>query len=172
MTAIRSTFRIFSAPFFLFDLRIDEHQAVLRHEAYGIVRTVPLRGAAAAAEPSGRFGTVKGRIRRGTLVVESGDYHASAWGLGIEEMHGGAVIPSSSRKTLTERFSVAPDGRTLVYAYRLYDPAYMTEPYAGRVELTRVPDDVEMQEYECDVESAAMWSRVPTDSPLRLGPSP
>lgn len=163
---------LFSAPFFLFDLRIGEQQAVLRHEAYGIVRTVPLRGAPAAAESSGRFGTVRGRIRRGTLVVESRDYRASAWGLGIEEMHGGAVIPSSSRKTLTERFSVARDGRTLVYVYTLYDPAYMAEPYTGRVELTRVPDDVEMHEYPCDVESAAMWSRAPTDSPLRLGPSP
>jgi hypothetical protein len=162
---------VYSAPFFLFDLRVDAGQAVLRHEAYDTVRTVPLSGAAAGAEPSGRFGIVSGRIENGTLIVDSRDYPASAWGLGIEEMHGGGVIPSSDRKTLTERFSVTPDGRTLVYAYTLYDPVYMTEPYTGRVELTRVPDDVEMHAYECDVESAAMWSRQAADAPLSIGPA-
>ena len=74
-------------------------------------------------------------------------------------MHGGAVIPSSNRKTLKERFSVTPDGGTLVYAYTLYDPVYMTEPFEGRVELTRVPDDVQMHAYDCDVESASQFSR-------------
>lgn len=162
---------MFAAPFFLFDLRIDARQAVLHSEIYGIVRTVPLSGAAAVAEPSGRFGTVSGRMEGGALVVGSRDYPASGWGLGIEEMHGGAVIPSSERKTLTERFSVTPDGRTLVYAYTLYDPVYMTEPYVGRVELTRVPDDVEMHAYECDLESAAMWSRRSTDTATQSAPA-
>jgi hypothetical protein len=162
---------LLSAPFFLFDLRIDADQAVLRHEAYGVVRTVPLAGAAAPADASGRFGVVRGRLRRGELIVESRGYAPSAWGLGIEEMHGGAVIPSSDRKRLTERFSVTPDGRTLIYAYTLYDPVFMTEPYSGRVELTRVPDDVEMLEYACDAESAAMWSRQRGDPPLRVEPA-
>lgn len=157
---------LFAAPFFLFDLRVDARQAVLHSEVYGVIRTVPLSGPAAMAEPSGRFGTVSGRLEGDALVVDSRDYPASGWGLGIEEMHGGAVIPSSERKALTERFSVTPDGRTLVYAYTLYDPAYMTEPYDGRVELTRVPDDVEMHAYECDLESAAMWSRQPGDTPF------
>src|SRR5688572_25723825 len=158
-----------SAPVFLFDLRMDGGNAVLRNEAYAIVRTVPLGGAAARAEPSGRFGTVSGRIEGEALIVESLGYPASGWGLGIEEMHGGGVIPSSDRKTLTERFSVTPDGGTLVYAYTLYDPVYMTAPYDGRVELTRVPDDVQMHAYDCDVESAAMWSRLPSDPQLRIG---
>jgi hypothetical protein len=162
---------LLSTPFFLFDLRIDERQAVLHHEAYGVVRTVPLNGPTARAESSGRFGTVTGRVEGETLVVESRDFLPSAWGLGIEEFHGGAVIPSSPRKTLTETFSVTPDGRTLVYAYTLYDPAFMSEPYSGRVELTRVPDDIEIHEYECDTESAAMWSRRRDDSPLRVGPN-
>jgi len=162
---------LFAAPFFLFDLALDARQAVLRSETYGIVRTVPLSGEAAAAEPSGRFGKVSGRIEDGALVVDSRDYPASAWGLGIEEMHGGAVIPSSEGKTLTERFTVTPDGRTLVYAYTLYDPMYMTQPYEGRVELTRVPDDVDMHAYDCDLESAAMWSRQRADTPLQLGPA-
>jgi hypothetical protein len=39
------------------------------------------------------------------------------------------------------------------------------------VELTRVPDDVEMHAYECDLESAAMWSRQRADTPLQLGPA-
>lgn len=161
---------LFSAPFFLFDLRMDARQAVLRHEAYGVERTVPLGGAAAAAEPTGRFGSVSGRLENQTLIVESRDYRESGWGLGIEEVHGGAVIPSSRRKTLTERFSVTRDGGTLVYAYTLYDPEYMSEPFSGSVELTRVPPDIEMHEYRCDVESAAMWSRRRDAAPLQVGP--
>lgn len=158
-----------SAPFFLFDLRIDQGRAVLHHEAYAVVRTVPLTGAPKAADPAGRFGRVSGRIENDVLIVESARYRRSAWGLGIEEMHGGAIIPSSDRKTVTERFSATPDGRTLVYTYTLYDPAYMTAPHTGRVELTRVPDDVEMYEYDCDTESAAMWSRDRSDPSLRVG---
>jgi hypothetical protein len=147
----------------------DERQAVLHHEAFSVVRTVPLGAAPAAADPAGRFGRVSGRMENDVLIVESSGYLPSAWGLGIEEMHGGAVIPSSDRKTVTERFAATPDGRTLIYTYTLYDPVYMTQPHTGRVELTRVPDDVELYAYDCDAESAAMWSRDRADARLRVG---
>jgi hypothetical protein len=44
----------------------------------------------------------------------------------------------------------------------------MTAPHTARIELTRVPDDAQMYAYECDVESAAMWSRDAADPPLRV----
>lgn len=150
---------IFFAPFFLFEIELAGGEAVLRNEIYDVTRRVPLDGDARRADSLGRFGSVSGRLDGETLVVESRDYAPSAWGLGIEEAHGGADVPSSAQKTVLERFTVTPDGGTLVYEYTLHDPAYMTRPHSGRIELTRVPDDVAMYRYECDVESAAMWSR-------------
>ena len=160
---------VFLAPFFLFDLRVEARQVVLHNEAYDIVRTVPLARRSAAVDANGRFGRARARLERDVLVVETRDFPVSLWGLGHEEAHGGGDVPSSAQKTLTERFAVTPDGRTLVYTYELFDPVYMTEPHTGRVELARVPDDVPMYAYKCDLESAAMWSRRPTDAPLRVG---
>ena len=159
---------VFWAPFFLFELRIDGQRAVLYNEAYEIRRTVPLDGTTAAVDERGWFGRARGRLESGTLVVESSGFPPSRWGLGHEEAHGGADVPSSPQKTLVERFSVLPDGRTLAYEYTLHDPVYMTEPHTARIELTRVPDGTAMYRYECDLESAAMWSRNADDPPLRI----
>ncbi len=161
---------IFLAPFFLFELRLDAGRAVLYIEPYDVVRTVPLEGTTAAADAAGWFGRVRGGLDGGALVVESDGFRASKWGLGHDEAHGGADVPSSEQKTLVERFTVLADGRTLVYEYTLNDPAYLAQPHTGRVELTRVPDDAEMYPYECDLESAAMWSRDAGDPPLRVEP--
>ena len=65
---------VFLAPFFLFELRVDAQQAVLSNEPYEIVRTVPLDGTTAAVDERGFFGRARGRIRRGTLVVESSGF--------------------------------------------------------------------------------------------------
>jgi len=160
---------IFFQPFFLLDLRIDEHTAVLHNEIYDIVRTVPLTGVPAPADKDGWYGMTSGHVEGEALVVESHGFRASRWGLGGEEAHGGADVPSSEQKKLTERFSVTPDGRTLIYDYTLEDAAYLTEAKQGRVELTRVPDGTEMYPYLCDLESAGMWSRRRGDAPLRVG---
>jgi uncharacterized protein DUF6152 len=155
---------IFFSAFFLFEIRIDDNRAVLHNEYYDVVRTVPLDGSWAVADAR-EFGTVKGRIDGKTLIVDSRDFPASKWGLGIEEAHR-ADIPSSTMKTVTERFSVTPDGGTLIYEYTLADPAYLTRSHSGRVELTRAPDDEPFHAFDCDLESASMWSRVRGDPPL------
>ena len=108
---------IFFSAFFLFEIRIDDDRAVLHNEYYDVVRTVPLNGTGAVADARGAFGTVTGRIDGETLIVESRDFPASRWGLGIEEAHR-ADIPSSTMKTVTEWFSVTPDGGTLIYHTR------------------------------------------------------
>ena len=161
---------IFFSAFFLFEIRIDERTATLHNEYFDVVRTIPLSGAPAAADPRGRFGRAVGRIDGDALVVESRDFPPSRWGLGVEEAHA-ADIPSSERKTLTERFTVTRDGRTLVYEYTLADPEYMTGAQNGRIELTRVPEDTPFYPFDCDNESAAMWSRRRGDAPLRVGPT-
>ncbi len=158
---------IFFQPFFLFEVQIGERSIVLHHEIYDIVRTVPMHGAETPADRDGWFGVASGRIEGDTLVVESHGFRASGWGLGGEEAHGGADVPSSERKKVTERFSVSRDGRTLFYDYVLEDPAYLTETKLGRVELTRIPADTAMFPYVCDLESARMWSRTRGDAALR-----
>ena len=129
---------------------------------------MPLSGDEAPADSGGWFGTVSGRVEGDTLIVDSRGFRPSRWGLGGEEHHGGADVPSSERKTLTERFSLARDGKTLIYDYTLEDPAYLAGPQRGRVELTRVPEDTPMYAYVCDLESAAMWSRSRGDPALQI----
>ena len=162
---------VYSAPFYLFDVRLTDAQAVLHHEAYDIQRTVPLRGTPAAADPRGWFGTVSGRIDGDVLIVDSSGYAASKWGLGaeVQPMGNGADVPSSAQKAVRERYSVSDDGSTLTVEYTITDPVYLTEPYTSRVELTRVPEGTQMYPYDCDVESAGMWSRTVGEKPLRVG---
>lgn len=161
---------IFFSAFFLFEIRIDKRTATLHNEYFDIVRTIPLAGAPSDANARGLFGRAVGRIDGDALVVESRDFPPSRWGLGVEEAHG-ADIPSSAHKTLTEHFTATPDGRTLVYEYTLADPDYMTGSKSGRIELTRVPDDTPFYPFDCDRESAAMWSRRPGEAPLRVEPA-
>jgi hypothetical protein len=112
----------------------------------------------------------RARVEGDALIVESHGFRASDWGLGGEEAHGGADVPSSEHKTLTERFSVSADGRMLLYDYVLEDTAYLSEPKHGRVELARVPAATAMYPYVCDLESAGMWSRTRGDAPLQITP--
>ncbi len=161
---------IFFSAFFLFEIRIDEHTATLHNEYFDVVRTIPLAGTPSTADTRGLFGRAVGRIDGDALVVESGDFPPSRWGLGVEEAHG-ADVPSSARKTIKERFSVTGDGRTLVYEYTLQDPTYMAASKTGRIELTRVPDDTKFYPFTCDTESAAMWSRRRGEAPLRVEPA-
>jgi hypothetical protein len=162
---------VFMAPFYLFEVKLDGQRVVLHNEAYDVSRTVLLSGEAAPADPRGQFGIVRGRLEGDTFIVESSGFPASKWGLGAEvQLFGaGADVPSSANKTLSERYTVSEDGRTLVFDYTLNDPEYMTKPYIGRVELTRVPDTTAIYPYECDPESAAMWSRDAKDKALRVG---
>jgi hypothetical protein len=159
------------APFFLLEIELADDRAIFRHELYDIVRTVPLRAQTEQSNPDRRFGRTTGRVEGDQLIVDSRDYPASKWGLGIatQPLGGGADVPSSDRKTVIERYSVSDDGQTLFVEYTLEDPVYLDRPYNGRVELTRVPDSTAMYPYQCDPEAAAMWSRRAGDAPLRVG---
>ncbi len=152
---------IFHAPFYLYDIGLADNAAILTTEAYAIRRTVPLDGSQAPADDTGAHGIVKGRIEGDALVIESTGFRASRWGLGAATQlnGGGADVPSSDQKTLTERYTTSADGRTLFYDYTLNDPVYLTQPYSYRVSFQRVPASTPMYPYECDVESASTFSR-------------
>lgn len=159
---------VFNAPSYFVDIRFGRGNVAVRNEAYDVNRRVPLGDAFQAADPKGQWGRVRGHVEGDTLVVESRDYPPSRWGLGAATQinGGGADVPSSAQKTVTERFSVSDDGLTLVYEYTLFDPVYMREPHKARIELARVPDDSPWVPYNCNVESASQFSRDPGQSLL------
>lgn len=148
---------ILHVPNFLFDVRIDDKQAVITNEIYEVTRTVPLGTEFKQAESTGRFGLVRGRIEGDVLVVESKDYLPSKWGLGVAAFKGGADIPSSAQKTVTERYSSKDGGKTLRVDYTIEDPEYLAEPYIGWREFNRISDKTEIHPYECSTESASTF---------------
>ena len=152
---------IYNAPTYIVTIEIADKQAVVRNQAYKVVRTIPLDGSEAPADPKQQFGIVRGRIDNGTLVIESRAYPASAWGLGAatQVMGAGADVPSSTEKTVVERFSVSSDGLKLAYEYTVKDPVYLSAPFTHRVEWARLASDTPVYPYDCDVESASQFSR-------------
>ena len=152
---------IYNAPSYIVTIEISANQAVVRNQAYKVVRTIPLDGSEAPADPKQQFGIVRGRIDNGALVIESRGYPASAWGLGAAtQIQGaGADVPSSVQKTVVERFSASADGLELVYEYTVQDPVYLAAPFTHRVEWVRLANDTPVYPYDCDVESASQFSR-------------
>jgi hypothetical protein len=152
---------IYNAPSYIVTIEIANDRAVVSNQAYKVVRTIPLDGSEAPADPKQQFGIVRGRIDDGALVIESRAYPASAWGLGAatQIMGAGADVPSSPQKTVVERFSLSPDGLTLTYEYTVQDPVYLAAPFTHRVQWARLANDTPIYPYDCDVESASQFSR-------------
>lgn len=159
---------VMNAPSYYLDIRFGDGQAVIYNEAYDVTRTVAFGDAYAPADPDGQWGNVRGRIEGDRLVVESKDYPPSRWGLGAATQinGGGADVPSSAQKVMTEAFSTSEDGLELFYDYTLFDPVYMSREHAARVVLRRVADDALMVKYDCNVDSARQFSRAPGQSVL------
>ena len=161
---------MFNAPY-LFDLRIEDGVAVLYNQPWEVERRIPLDGKLVRPRIDGLFGVVRGRVEGESLVMESGGYIPSRWGLGsaTQKLGGGTDMPSSAQKRLVERFSVSDDGQTLIYEYTVTDPAYLTEPYSDILELDRIADSTPMYDYDCEPEAASMWSRTAGDPALEVG---
>lgn len=159
---------VMNAPSYYVDIRFGDGQVVIYNEAYDVNRTVPLGDGYAPADPNGQWGNVRGRIDGDQLIVESKDYPPSRWGLGAATQinGGGADVPSSAQKVMTERFSTSDDGLELFYDYMLFDPVYMSREHTARVVLRRVADDALMVKYDCNVDSARQFSRAPGQSVL------
>jgi len=152
---------IYNAPSYIVTIELTGNQAVVRNQAYKVVRTIPLDGSEAPADSEQQFGIVRGRIDNDTLVIESRAYPASRWGLGAatQVMGAGADVPSSPQKSVVERFTVSTDGLRLAYEYTVQDPVYLAAPFTHRVEWARLPSDTTIYPYDCDVESASQFSR-------------
>ena len=149
---------LFYAPY-LYDVLIENDEVVLAHEVFSVTRRVPLSAEPRQIEASGAFGVASARIDGGTLVIESSEYPASGWGLGIAAGENGAGrdVPSSDQKRVVERYSVTEEGNLRI-DYTMEDPVYLTGPYSSAVEFTRVADDTPMHPFECDTESAERYA--------------
>ena len=103
------------------------------------------------------------RIEGDVLVIDSSGFPASAWGLAIaaHTNGGGADVPSTTQKRVTERYSANEDGQTLFVEYTMENSMYLTEPYTGVIEYSRVADGEPMYPFECEIESAEQFSRDP-----------
>lgn len=161
---------MFNTPY-LADLRIENDSVVIYNVPWEVERRIPLNGRPVRPRIDGLFGVVMGSIEDDTLVLRSGGYIPSRWGLGsaTQKLGGGADMPSSQRKTLEERFSVSEDGQTLIYEYTVRDPIYLTSAYSDRHELFRVADSTPLYDYDCEVEAASMFSRSSNDASLEIG---
>ena len=133
---------------YIHDIRIDEREVTLYHEPFDLTRRVPLGAEARLAEPSGASGMASASIEGDTLVIESSGYPPSEMGLAYASspIGNGGDIPSSAEKTVTERYSVGEDGKTLRIEYTVMDPVYLTEPFTAHVEFKRVADDTPIYE--------------------------
>lgn len=164
---------IFNAPY-LFDVLVAGNEITIHNQPWKVERRIVLDGSAIVTEPQGAFGVVRGRLEGSTVILASERFPPSGWGLGgaTQFLGSGVDLPSSAQKKVTERFSLSEDGLTLNYDYTLEDPAYLTQPFNGHLQFTRVAADTPMYPYECDVESASMFSRRPGDNALQTGNSP
>jgi uncharacterized protein DUF6152 len=87
-----------------------------------------------------------GRFEGDTLVAETTNFKDHAMGLSM-------ALPSSTRKRLTERFRVGPDGKTLIYSGVIEDPEYLTGSVEWSGQWQYRPNMPHSNE-KCDVEVA------------------
>ncbi len=161
---------MFNAPY-LFDVQVNGNELVIHNQPWEAVRTIPLDNTEITTVPAGIFGVVKGRLEGTTVVLESERFPPSRWGLGsaTQFLGSGADMPSSEQKRLIERFTLSEDGLTLNYDYTLEDSTYLSQPFNGRLQFTRLAAATPMYPYDCVVEAASMFSRTPEDAALQVG---
>jgi len=87
-----------------------------------------------------------GRWEGNTLVVETTNFKEHAMGLSTG-------LPSSTQKRLTERFTLSPDRKGMVYSGVIEDPVYLTKPveWTGRWEYR---PNMPHSNQKCDLEVA------------------
>jgi hypothetical protein len=81
-----------------------------------------------------------------TLVVETTNFKEHPMGLSTS-------VPGSTQKKLTERFSLAEDGKALDYSGTLEDPVYLAKPvqFSGKWEYR---PGMPFSNQKCDLEIA------------------
>lgn len=123
----------------------DGDQIRFTHELMDTERIVYLNDSGGVAPSLHGFSV--GRFEGDTLVVESTNFTANAWG-------NGRGIPSGDQKRVVERYSLVDGGRRLRLDYTQEDPEFLSEVVTGTRDFTYSPN-LEWVEYDCDPEASS-----------------
>jgi Family of unknown function (DUF6152) len=128
-------------------ITVERDRVVMKVDWMDSQRTIYLDGRKhpPAAETS-MLGHSVGRWEGKVLVVETTNFKEHANGLSQS-------LPSSAQKRLAERFTLAPDGKSLVYSGVIEDPEYLTKPVEWTGQWMYRPDMPHSNE-KCDLEIA------------------
>ncbi len=128
-------------------ITVQRDRVVMKVDWMDSERTIFLDGRQhPPAGQSSLLGHSVGRWDGNTLVVETTNFREHENGLS-------GTLPSSTRKRLTERFSLAQDGKGLIYAGVMEDPVYLAKPVEWTGQWQYRPNMPHSNE-KCDVEIA------------------
>jgi len=119
----------------------DGSNVLIHLEEYDTLRTIHMDASAGADQSLSRLGYSTGRLDGSTLVVET-----SAVNYGHFDTVG---IPMSTDATMTERFILSEDGKSLNYELTVTDPATFTGPVELSKTWLALPGAT-VEPYECD----------------------
>ena len=141
---------------YVYEISRDGNNIDIFHE-YAKVRRPLTLGSSVPNVTDLEYGKRIGRYEDEALIIESDGFPAMSAGLasGWEPNGNGADIPSSTQKTLVERYTVNNDGSILTVDYTVNDPAYLLEPYTAKIIWYRMPFDSPIYDFTCDTEIAS-----------------
>ncbi len=127
-------------------VRESDDRILFRYEIMEVEREIHLGLAdhPVGVEPS-HLGHSIGRFEGATLVIDTARFAPAVWGIG-------AGVPSSDRKHVVERYTLAA-GNRLSVEYTVEDPVYLTEPVT--LSATYFLDaEYPWQDYNCDPQAS------------------
>lgn len=128
-------------------IKVEKDRVILDVDWMDSERTVYLDGRQhPPATQTTLHGHSVGRWEGKTLIVETTNFNEHAMGLSTN-------LASSTQKKLTERFTLSPDGKGLVYSGSVEDPVYLSRPieFTGTWEYRPT---MPHSNQKCDVEVA------------------
>jgi hypothetical protein len=128
-------------------ITVQKDRVIIKTDWMDTTRTVYLDGRAhPPASQKFLHGHSVGRWEGKVLVVETTNFTEHPMGLSTS-------VPSSDQKKLVERFTLADDGKSLIYAGTVEDPKYLTQPaqWSGRLQYR---PGMPLSNQKCNVEVA------------------
>jgi hypothetical protein len=128
-------------------IAVQKDRVTIRTDWMDTTRTVYLDGRAhPPASQKFLHGHSVGRWEGKTLVVETTNFTEHPMGLSMS-------VPSSDQKKLVERFTLADDGKSLIYEGTIDDPKYLTQTasWSGRLQYR---PGMPQSNQKCNVEVA------------------
>lgn len=136
----------------LIEIELEADAVEMRFDWMNGARTIHLNEASRPSMLSPSLqGYSTGHWEGATLVVETSGFAPHREGVGFG-------IPSSERKRLTERITLAEDGKSALYEFTVDDPLSLTAPVTRRTTWTYRPD-LEPSGQPCDAEVATRFLR-------------